>query len=125
MGCIRNIIISSTTTTGTGVILVPNTPITPSNLNRFRLIIACNVNTPTANEVVYVQTTAGNVPLLCRYGNNLLANQLNKRVPYLVLFGNQNASYANGQFVLASCACLNQRGTEATTTVTNTEETQG
>lgn len=117
MACNRNIIISQTETTDTGVILIPNVAITPGNLSRYRLIIACNVNTPTANEIVYIQTTAGNVPLLCRYGNNLLANQLNKRVPYLVLFGDNNTSYADGQFVLASCNNLNQRGVETTTTV--------
>lgn len=126
MNCIRNVIISSTTTTDTGVILIPNSAITPTNLSEFRLIIACNVNTPTANEQLFIQTTAGNVPLLCKYGNELYANQLSKRVPYPLLYGNQNSSYTLGQFVIPSCNCINPRGTVATqTTVSpNTEGTR-
>lgn len=118
MCCIKNIIISNTTTTDTGVILIPNTPITPANLSEYRLIIACNVNTPTANEPLFIQTVTGNVPVLCKYGNEILANQVNKRVPYPILFGNQNSSYPDGQFVIASCACLNARGVETTTETT-------
>ena len=117
------LIISKTTTTGTGVILIPNVAITPSNLGCGRLILACNINTPTANLPVYIQTTAGNCPVLCKYGNNIIANMLNKRVPYPILFGNQNSSYPEGQFIISSCACLNGRGTESTTTVT-TDDTE-
>lgn len=114
MACNCNtLIISKTTTTDTGVILIPNQTITPSNLSCGRLIIACNINTPTANSPLYIQTSTGNAPLLCRFGNNILANQVNKRVPYPIVFGNQNSSYNNGQFIITSCACLNGRGTES------------
>ena len=121
----NTIICSKSETTDTGVILIPNQTITPSNLSCGRLIIACNINTPTANEPLYIQTSAGNAPVLCKYGNNILANQVNKRVPYPIAFGNQNSSYTTGQFVIQSCACLNGRGTitaETTTTdgTTNT-----
>ena len=118
MNCIKTIICSQTETTDTGVILIPNTPITPANLSEYRLIIACNVNTPTANEQLFIQTSTGNCPVLCKYGNTLLANQVNKRIPYPLLFGDQNASYTTGQFVIESCACLNARGvaTSASTT---------
>ena len=116
MNCVQTIICSKTETTDTGVILIPNVAITPTNLSEYRLIIACNVNTPTANEQLFIQTSAGNCPVLCKYGNTLLANQVNKRVPYPLLFGNQNASYATGQFVIASCACLNPRGVVTNTT---------
>ena len=124
MNCIKNIICSKTETTDTGVILIPNTTITPTNLSEYRLIIACNVNTPTANEQLFIQTSAGNCPVLCKYGNTLLANQVNKRIPYPLLFGNQNASYTEGQFVIPSCACLNARGSVSTTT-TDSETTGG
>ena len=113
------LIISKTETTGTGVILIPNQDITPSNLGCGRLILACNINTPTANLPVYIQTTAGNCPVLCKYGNNIIANMLNKRVPYPILFGNQNSSYTAGQFIISSCACLNGRGTESTAATTD------
>jgi len=116
--CIKNIICSKTETTDTGVILIPNNTLTPSNLSEYRLVIACNVNTPTANEQLFIQTNAGNCPVLCRYGNTLLANQVNKRVSYPLLYGNQNASYTEGQFVIASCACLNSRGVVTTTETT-------
>ena len=118
MNCIKTIICSKTETTDTGVILIPNISITPANLSEYRLIIAWNVNTPTANEQLFIQTSAGNCPVLCKYGNTLLANQVNKRVPYPLLFGDQNASYTTGQFVIASCACLNARGVETTTQTT-------
>lgn len=111
----NTIICSQTQTTDTGVILIPNQSITPSNLSCGRLIIACNINTPTANEPLYIQTSAGNAPLLCRFGNNILANQINKRVPYSIAYGNMNSSYPVGQFVLQSCACLNGRGVETNT----------
>lgn len=119
----NTLIISKTETTGTGVILIPNVDITPANLSCGRLIIACNINTPTANLPVYIQTTTGNCPVLCKYGNNILANMLNKRVPYPVLFGNQNSSYTEGQFVISSCSCLNGRGTESTVTANETSVT--
>lgn len=109
MNCIRTIICSQSTTTDTGVILIPNQSITPSNLSEFRFIIACNINTPTANEPLFIQTTAGNVPVLCKFGNELYAHQVNKRVNYPLLYGNQNTNYENGQFVIPSCACLNER----------------
>lgn len=118
----NTIICSKSETTGTGVILIPNQTITPANLGCGRLIIACNINTPTANLPLYIQTTAGNCPVLCKYGNNILANQVNKRVPYPILFGNENSSFENGQFVISSCACLNGRGTETTTTTTSDKE---
>ena len=123
MACNCNTIIcSKSETTSTGVILIPNKSITPSNLGSGRLIIACNINTPTANEPLYIQTSAGNCPVLCRYGNNLLANQVNKRVAYPIVFGNQNSSYPEGQFVITSCSCLNGRGTITEVTATNEDD---
>ena len=120
------IICSKSETTSTGVILIPNQTITPGNLSSGRLIIACNINTPTANEPLYIQTSAGNCPVLCRFGNNILANQVNKRVPYPILYGNQNSSYTEGQFVISSCSCLNNRGavTSSSSTGTGTTETE-
>ena len=121
MKCIKNIVCSTSVTTDTGVILVPNTPITPTNLSEYRLVIACNINTPTANRQLFIQTTAGNCPVLCKYGNTLLANQVNKRIPYPILFGDQNASYTEGQFVICSCAYLNARGAVTATTAEETD----
>ena len=123
MNCVKTIICSQSVTTDTGVILIPNISITPTNLSEYRLIIACNINTPTANRQLFIQTSAGNCPVLCKYGNTLLANQVNKRIPYPLLFGNQNASYTTGQFIIPSCACLNARGT--TTEVTVSENSAG
>ena len=120
MACIRIIIVSKTETTGTGVVLIPNNSITPTNLSEFRLIIACNINTPTANLPLFIQTTSGNVPLLCKYGNELYANQLSKRVNYPLLYGNQNSSYTLGQFVIPSCRCISPRGAVSTTETAET-----
>lgn len=115
MNC-NTIYISSVTTTGTGVVLIPNRAVkNVSNTGNYRLIIACNVEA-TSNLPVYIQTSAGNIPVLCKYGNEVIANMLNKRVNYPIGFGNQNPNYTSGQFVILSCNCLNARGTESTTT---------
>jgi hypothetical protein len=115
MNC-KTIFISSVTTTDTGVILIPSKTIkNPINTGNYRLIVACNVEA-TSNLPLFIQTSAGNIPVLCKYGNELLANQINKRVNYPIGYGNQNTNYTNGQFVILSCNCLNARGTESTTT---------
>ena len=113
----NNTIICSNLTTGTNeVVLVPNTPIkTVTNLGNYRLILACNIPEATGNYPVAIQVGENNVPVLCKYGNQVLANQLNRRVNYPIGYGNQNAGYTNGQFVIQSCCNLNARGTETTT----------
>ena len=110
------IVASNVTTTDTGVILIPNKTIKNMvNACNYRLIIACNVEA-TANLPLYIQTSLGNIPVLCKYGNELLANQINKRVNYPIGYGNQNSNYENGQFVILSCNCINPRGTETEAT---------
>jgi hypothetical protein len=109
-------IICSNLTTGTdNVVLIPNREIKNlTNTGNYRLIIACNIPEATANYPVFIQVGTNNIPLLCKYGNELLANQLNRRVNYPLGYGNQNTNYANGQFVITSCNCINPRGTETT-----------
>ena len=115
MNC-NTIYISSVTTIDTAVVLIPNRTVkNVLNTGNYRLIIACNVEA-TSNLPVYIQTSTGNIPVLCKYGNEVIANMLNKRVNYPIGFGNQNPNYTNGQFVILSCNCLNARGTESTTT---------
>ena len=109
----NTIICSNATTTNTGVILIPNKEIKNLvNTGNYRLIIACNVEA-TANLPLYIQTSFGNIPVLCKYGNELLANQVNKRVNYPLGFGNQNSNYTEGQFIILNCSCLNPRGIES------------
>lgn len=113
MNC-NTIICSSCNTTDTGVILIPNREIKNLvNTGNYRLIVACNINTPTSNEPVFIQTSIGNVPVICKYGNTIYANQLNKRVNYPIGYGNENANYTLGQFVITNTSCLNARGTIA------------
>lgn len=115
MDC-NTIICSNATTTDTGVVLVPNKEIKNlTNTGNYRLIIACNVEA-TANLPVFIQTTLGNIPVLCKYGNQIIANMLNKRINYPIGYGNENPNYTEGQFVILSCGCLNARGIESTTT---------
>lgn len=111
-------IVCSNLTTGTdNVVLIPNREIkTLINTGNYRLVIACNISEPTANYPVFIQVGANNIPVLCKYGNQILANQLNKRVNYPIGYGNQNTGYVNGQFVITSCCNINPRGTESTTT---------
>ena len=115
MNC-KTICCSNVTTTDTGVVLIPNQSVKNLiNTENYRLIIACNVEA-TANLPLYIQTAIGNIPVLCKYGNQLLANQVNKRVNYPIGYGNENPNYTEGQFVILSCSCLNGRGTETSAT---------
>ena len=120
MNCNCNTIICSNLIMDTNaVVLMPNQPIKSlSNLSTYRLILATNIPEATSNYPVYIQFGSVNVPVLCKFGNEVLANMLNRRVNYPVGFGNQNTNYENGQFVILSCACLNKRGEETTTTTT-------
>ena len=97
--------ISSVTTTGTGVILIPNREVkTLTNATCYRLIIACNVEA-TSNLPVYIQTALGNIPVLCRFSNTLYANQLQKRMMYRIGYGDANDNYTLGQFTMQSNVC--------------------
>lgn len=97
--------ISNVTTTGTGVILIPNEEVkTLINATCYKLIIACNVEA-TANLPVYIQTALGNIPVLCRFSDTLYANQLRKRTMYRIGYGNANDNYTLGQFTMQSNVC--------------------
>ena len=113
--CNNNTIVCSNLTTGTdNVVLIPNRAIkTVVNTGNYRLVIACNIPEATSNFPVFIQVGENNIPVLCKYGNEILANQLNRRVSYPIGYGNQNTNYANGQFVITSCCNLNRRGTAA------------
>lgn len=113
MGCCNDTIIcSSLNTTETEVVLVPNRTINNlTNLSNYRLICACNIPKATANLPVFIQTSLGNIPVLCKYGNTVYANQINTRVNYPILYGDGNENYTLGQFVIASCSCLNKKST--------------
>ena len=113
MNC-NTIICSNITTDTDEVVLIPNTPIkTLVNTGNYRLIIACNIPEATANYPVAIQVGDNNIPVLCKYGNEILANQLNRRVNYPIGYGSENTGYVNGQFVIQSCCNLNQRGVES------------
>ena len=117
MDC-NTIYCSSATTTDTGVILIPNREVKNlTNCTCYGLVICCNA-TATANEPVFIQTALGNIPVLCKMGNTLYANQLNKRVRYAIGYGNGNTNYTLGQFVVLDKVCPRA---EATTTTTTTE----
>ena len=99
------------------VVLIPNREIKNlTNTGNYRLIIACNINTPASNYPLAIQVGTNNIPVLCKYGNEVLANQVNKRVNYPIGYGNNNSNYTDGQFVITSCECLNARGTESAVT---------
>ena len=96
---------SNATTTSTGVILVPNRDVkTLTNCTCYRLVICCNA-TATSNLPVFIQTDLGNIPVLCKAGNTMYANQLQKRRNYGIMFGNDNENYEDGQFVIQDRVC--------------------
>ena len=118
---IKTILISSITTTDTGVILVPSTTITTAklvNLNKDKLIIQCNLKA-TSNLPVYIQTELGNIPLLCRFAaNNIFPDQLRNRYCYTIVYGNNTTLSSVGQFVLQNSVC-STAGVATVTTTTN------
>lgn len=121
---IKTMIITSATTTSTGVIFVPSETITAEdlvNLDKYRMILTCNVR-PTANLPIYIQTETGLVPLFCRYAaNDIFPDQLKRRYCYTVVYGNNNVYASLGQFVLQNSVCSTEgRGT--TGDVKNTAE---
>lgn len=94
MNC-NTIYVSNATTSDTAVVLVPNQEIkTLENTGCYRLIICCNA-TATSNLPVSIQVGTVQIPVLCKAGNTVYANQLEKRVNYSIMYGNQNAGYVN------------------------------
>lgn len=109
------IIINNVTAGTNEIILVPNRTIkNVTNTGNYKLVIACSTPDATANYPVAIQVGDNNIPLLCKYGNQILANQLNRRTVYCIGYGDNNSTYANGQFVLFNIRRLNARGTETT-----------
>lgn len=104
MNC-NTIYVSNATTTATTVVLIPNREIkTLENAGCYRLVICCNA-TATANLPVFIEVNGISIPVLCKAGNTMYANQLQKRVNYSVMYGNQNDNYTNGQFVVQDRVC--------------------
>lgn len=104
MNC-NTIYCSSATTTDTTVVLIPNQEIkTLDNVGCYRLIICCNA-TATANLPVFIQVGTIQIPVLCKAGNTMYSSQLQKRINYSIMYGNQNENYANGQFVVQDRVC--------------------
>ena len=104
MNC-NTIYCSSTITGDDNVVLVPNRAIkTLENTGCYRLVICCNA-TATTNLPVYIQVNGVNIPVLCKAGNVVYANQLQKRKSYGIMYGSENPGYTNGQFVIQDKIC--------------------
>lgn len=104
MNC-NTIYVSNATTTTDNVVLIPNTAIkTLENCGSYRLVICCNA-TATSNLPVVIQVNETNIPVLCKAGNEMYANQLQKRVNYGIMYGSDNSNYTNGQFVVQDRVC--------------------
>ena len=113
---------SNATTTATTVVLVPNREIkTLENTGSYRLVICCNA-TATSNLPVFIQVGTVTIPVLCKAGNTVYANQLQKRKNYGIMYGNENTNYTNGQFVIQDRICPRSTPIPATTT-TSTDDT--
>lgn len=105
MDC-NTIYVSNATTSDSAVVLIPNRAIkTLENTGSYRLVICCNA-TATSNLPVFIQVNGTNIPVLCKAGNTVYANQLQKRVNYGIMYGNDNANYeTTGQFVIQDRIC--------------------
>lgn len=104
MNC-NTIYCSNVTTTDEEIILIPNRAIKIlDNTESYRLVICCNA-TATANLPVSIQVNGVNIPVLCKAGNIVYSSQLQKRVNYGIMYGNENPGYVNGQFVIQDRLC--------------------
>jgi len=100
---------STVETTDESVVLIPNKAVRNLvNAETYGLVICSNA-AATANLPVFIRTNIADIPVLCKAGNTMYANQLNTRVRYPIIYGNQNDNYENGQFVITTC--VNPRGT--------------
>jgi len=106
MSCNCNTMYCSTAeTTQTTVVLVPNRAIKNLiNTSTYGLVICSNA-AATANLPVFIRTNIGDIPVLCKAGNTVYANQLDTRIRYTIIYGNDNDNYENGQFVIQNCIC--------------------
>ena len=119
----NTIFVSNVIMGDTDVVLVPNRAIkTLENAGCYRLVICCNA-TATANLPVFIQVNGVNIPILCKAGNTVYANQLQKRKNYSIMYGNQNENYTNGQFVVQDRVCPKASALPATTTAEPTPNT--
>ena len=115
----NTIFVSNAITGDTEITLVPNTPIkTLDNTGCYRLIICCNAVAET-NLPVAIQVNGVNIPVLCKAGNIVYANQLQKRRNYAIMYGNENPGYVNGQFVIQDRICPRASQIPATVTRKN------
>ena len=104
MNC-STIYVSNVIMSDTEVVLVPNRDIkTLENAGCYRLVICCNA-TATSNLPVFIQVNGVSIPVLCKAGNTMYANQLQKRRSYSIMYGNQNTNYTDGQFVVQNSVC--------------------
>ena len=96
----NTIYVSNVINSSNMVVLVPNRTIkTLDNTGCYRLIICCNA-TATSNLPVFIQVNGVNIPVLCKAGNTVYANQLQKRRNYGIMYGNENDNYVEGQLVI-------------------------
>ena len=104
MNC-NTIYVSNVINGDDSITLVPNRPIkTLENTGCYRLVICCNA-VADANLPVNIQVNGVNIPVLCKAGNIVYSSQLQKRVNYGIMYGNENPDYINGQFVIQDRIC--------------------
>lgn len=108
---------STVDTTADEVILIPNRTVKNLvNTETYGLVICSNA-AASANLPVFIQTNIGNIPVLCKAGNTMYANQLNTRVRYPIMYGNGNENYDNGQFVITTCVNPKSETNESTESI--------
>ena len=87
------------------IVLIPNREIKNiTNCGTYRLIICCNA-VASSNLPVGIQVGDLVIPVLCKAGNTMYANQLEKRKNYEIIYGNDNDNYEEGQIVVQNRVC--------------------
>ena len=118
MDC-NTIYVSNAITGDDSITLVPNRAIkTLENTGCYRLVICSNAGV-TGNLPVNIQVNGVNIPVLCKAGNTVYSSQLRTRVNYSIMYGDENAGYTNGQFVIQNRICPRAAIIPAVTTTSN------
>ena len=112
--CVKRIKISSIVQNSTGVVLIPSKTLYPlDNCQNVEMIICTSIPSITTILPVFISTSIGNLPVLCRIGNSFMIDQLNSRRCYHMAFGNNP-----NHFLIKDCVCPSKR---FVTTTSSTE----
>lgn len=106
MCCNRINVVTSATVDSTNLVLDFASPVTVANEGRCNFRVCASIPTEiTATMPVQVTVNGTAVPLLDRYGNQVYATELRRRIVYRGYFGNETTPHVITYTNPARCSC--------------------